>query len=473
MQPLVRSIISFGLVAAICCFATAADAQDWPRFRGPNGSGVSHSSNLPTELRLETNLLWRVSVPRGISSPIVAAGRLFVTSYENDARTVHCLDARSGETLWTQTVSASRLENYTRPSGPATPTPVADEERVYVLFPDIGVLAFSMEGEELWRSEQGPFHSMHGVAGSLMAVDGTVVLVADQLEDSYMAAFDGRSGKPVWRVDRLSGLTGGFSTPVVHRPKEGPPQLIASGPFELAGYDPATGEKQWWLSGVSQAPVCVPLLWRGDVLLCEPVAQPVSISMMSRVDKNKDGKYTLEEAESDVATHRLLRRIDQHWGNCDDAVDTAEWEAAFGAFENHGGLISVELGEQGELPPSSIRWSYRKSLPYIPSPLVYDDILYVAQNGGIVTAMNPENGDVFQRARVEGGAGQYYASPVAGDGKIYLVDTTGKISVIEAGKQWKTLSTSELGEPCHATPAISQGRIYIRSDASLFCFGEG
>lgn len=135
------------------------------------------------------------------------------------------------------------------------------------------------------------------------------------------------------------------------------------------------------------------------------------------------------------------------------------------------GLTAVDLPDEGSLAPPTVRWRYRKSVPNIASPLVLDGILYIVQDGGIVTTLDPETGEVFHRGRLSQGGKKFYASPVAGDGKIVVVDTEGRLSVLKAGREWEELSSTSLGEPCVATPAICEGRIYVRTPKGLYCFG--
>jgi outer membrane protein assembly factor BamB len=169
---------------------------------------------------------------------------------------------------------------------------------------------------------------------------------------------------------------------------------------------------------------------------------------------------------------RLLERIDREWGNGDAVVEAPEWEKAFGRFVNKGGLVAVDVGDAGGTPETQVRWSYRKTVPYVASVLVLDNILYFVQDGGIVAAVDCGSGQVLKRERLRKGGNRFYASPVAADGKVFLLDTDGQMTVLKAGAEWEVLATNSLGEPCFATPAICDGRIYVRTMRSLYCFGK-
>jgi outer membrane protein assembly factor BamB len=466
-----RAHLGVLLVSAVLANG-ARGGEDWPRFRGKNGSGVSTSRGLPADFGSGKDVRWKVASSHGSSSPIVAGGQLYFSSFDGDQRTLHCLDAATGKVHWAQTVKRIRQENATPPNGPATPTPVTNGDFVFVLYPDVGVICYTAAGVERWRIDMQPFHSMHGIASSLMTIDNLVIVLADQLAGSYIAALKIENGQIAWKSERADGLTGGYSTPSVYHPKNGPPQLIVSGPLEVVAYDPLTGKRLWWINGVTNSPISVPVIWHDRVFVCEDVGEAVPFSLMASFDKNKDGKISLDEVKSNVPMKRLVERIDSGWGNHSGAIGAAEWDKAFGGMVNKGGLVALDLGGSGDATQTHVRWSYRKGMPTIPSALVYDDLVYVVKDGGILSAFEAETGKLVKQARLKPGGHQVDASPVAADGLIYLVDADGWLSVVKAGRDWQQVKTIELGEPCVATPAIADGRLYVRTSKSLFCFGN-
>lgn len=447
-------------------------AENWSRFRGPNGTGVTSSVRLPDAIDPETNLVWKSEPGKGSSSPVVADGRLYLTTWDGDSRSLHCLDAKTGEPNWEKTLTKVRDETATNPNSPATSTPVTDGEYVVAFFPDSGLYCFSADGSERWRVDPGPFHSMHGIACSPILVDGLVVLSLDQLRGSKISAYRLSSGELAWSAPRIDGLTGAYSTPCVISRSEAESVIVASGPQELCGYRASTGEKMWSLPGVTNSPISAPIIFGSQVFVCESVGKPVPFSLLASMDKDKDGKYSMEEARVNLAMYRLLERIESDHGNGDGMVEATEWDAAFGGFLNKGGLTAVDLPDGDKSASPEVRWSYRKSVPSIASPLVLDGILYLVQDGGIVTTLDPRTGAVFHRGRLSQGGKKFYASPVAGNGKVLVVDTEGRLTVLKAGREWKELSSISLGEPSFATPAISEGRIYVRTSKGLYCFGE-
>jgi len=311
----------------------------------------------------------------------------------------------------------------------------------------------------------GPFHSVQGIATSPILAGARVILFIDQIQDSYVAAFDQATGKQTWKKERPSGFLGGYSSPVVWES-----QVIVSGALELTGYRVDTGEKIWWVRGLTNAPASTPVVSGQDLYVHDLPGEPQPFEPMLKADKNKDGKLSLDEVDPIIG--RIVIAVDREWGNQDGAIDAAEWEKAIGSFAGKGGVAAVRLGGRGDVGRTHVRWTYQKSLPYVPSVLLYQGVVYVVRDGGILTALNPETGEVFRQDRVKDAIDKYYASPVAGDGKVYLVSEEGKVSVLKAGPQWEMLAAHDLGERCYATPAIANGRIYIRTKESLYCFGN-
>lgn len=466
------STIGIALLGTLVAWERAS-GEDWPRFRGPNGTGVSTSTNLPSEIAPDKNVKWSIDVQQGTSSPIIMGGKLFLASYKDDDRILQCIDAKTGQELWRQTSQKAREENFNRLNGPATCTPAADADHVVVLFPDVGLLCYSLAGELKWRTEVGPFYSMHGMANSPIIVGDKVILLADLVKDSHIAAYDLADGHQVWKVGRLDGVTGGFSTPGVITDAQGVPSIITVGAEGLLAYKIESGEQVFSVPGVSNAPVTVPLVCGTSVYLCEPVGEILPMSQYTKdMDANADGKLSLEEVKRSVAFYRMLENMDLRWGNKDGVVEEAEWNAAFGSMLDKGGLTAVQLPQPDAATPS-VRWTYTKAVPYIPSPVCYNDVLYFIQDqGGVFMSVNPADGSELKKERLKKGGKDFYASPVAGDGKVYVVDRSGRLTVLKAAAEWEELSSADFGEVIDATPAICDGRIYLRTPTKVYCFGE-
>jgi len=458
-------------IALTLGMARQAYSEDWNQFRGPNGSGIAQKLSLPDELTDET-IRWKHAVLPGNSSPVIVGGKMFLSSFSEDNRNLHCFRAEDGQPLWTCSVPAVRSETATPPNGPATSSVACDGKRVVAFFPDTGLLVCSMEGEQLYLQDIGPFSSMHGLSSSPILHDDTIVLTVDQLTEPYIAALDAASGDLKWKTDRLLGVTGGYSTPSLLN-LDGNVYVLSAAPGELAVYDFQSGEKVTSVQGLANAPVSTPVVVGSRAYYSEPPGEPLPMAALGGADKNQDGVIELSEVAGSIAATRLIQRIDSGFGDNNGAVDQAEWDRAFGTFLNRGGFSCVNfLVEDGKLR-GELSWQYSKATPYIPSALVVDDVAYLINDGGILMAFDSGSGELLQRTRLSGATGQYYASPVGGQGKIALANLQGEITLVRTGRTHEVLATYSVGEPIIATPSINNGRLIVRTKSHLICFGEG
>ena len=465
------------LIACLACTAVLV-ASDWPRFRGPNGAGVSPDKGLPAEISRDRNVLWKQKVLKGHSSPIVVNGRVWITGHEGDERVVLCYEAATGSLLWRRAVVKARTDTPNPMNGPTTPTPATDGHSIFVFFPEFGLLAYDFDGKERWRAPMGPFGGVQGMAVSPVYVEGNVVLLIDTPEEAYLAAFDAGTGKPVWKVDRPIGFLGSYATPALYQPSGGAMQIVVAGAVELTGYQAKTGERLWWARGVTNGPAAPPLIAGESVYTLEPAGEgaPPFKEMLAQFDKNKNGKIELSEVSGDGINekimYRLFKSIDKNSGNGDGAMTENEWNRAFDPETPGGGLVRTRLNGKGDVSQTHVTWRFTKGLPYVTGALLYDHVLYVIRTGGILYTFNPDTGKLLGEARLKDAIGDYYASPVAADGKIYFINLEGKVTAIRAGAKWEVLASGDLAEEVIATPAIAGNRIYVRTEGTLYCFGE-
>jgi outer membrane protein assembly factor BamB len=459
------------LVVIILLLGISLSASDWPRFRGVAGTGISLDKNLPAEIDLTKNLLWSIKVPQGNSSPIVVNNRIFLSAHEGNELIVICFDA-NGKELWRKGTTKARTERFHPKNGPATPTPTTDGQNIFVFFPELGLLAFDFDGKELWRTPIGESLSVQGLAASPLYVQGKIILVVDTPEQAYVAAFDSKTGKQVWKTEREMSSTGSYSTPIEY-PRNGQSSIIVvAATKELTGYDAANGNRIWWARGVTDHPCAPPFVAGDSIYYVEPQAGewPPFSRPIELFDKNKDGQIEFAELnEGDMGWIRLLKGIDKNAGNRDQIVTEKEYtDNSYGG--NAGGLSRTKIGGEGNIVKTHVLWRNTKGMPSLTAPLLVDNVLYAIKDG-IFSTYDPETGGLLKQQRLEEASGNYYASPVAADGKIYLVSLKGKVSVIQAGTEWKILSTGDLGEEVIATPAIANENIFIRGQQTLFCFG--
>ncbi len=465
-----------GLVATLLLGATGLGAGDWTQFRGPNGSGVSEATGLPVEMGPEKNLVWRTTLPPGHSSPVLTKDRIFLTAFEGDALLTLSLDRAGGKLLWRRVAPRPRREKVDFRNTPASPSPVTDGKSVYVFFPDFGLLAYDLEGEELWRLPLGPFNNVYGMGASPILVDGKVVLVCDQNLESFLLAVDQKSGKVAWKTPRPEAKTG-HSTPVLYTTPEGETQIVVPGSFLLTAYSAATGKKVWWVRGLSFEMKSTPVIAGGLLFVNgygspmnqpgEQIEVPTWEEFLAKDDANKNGLVDQEELPEEP--------LSSWFGFVDldgsGHLEARDWEYLRAALASLNGMLAIRLGGRGDMTESAVAWQYRRNVPQLPSPLVYKDVLYMINDGGIATSFRPASGEVIEQGRIQGALGQYYASPVAADGKVFLTSRDGKLAVLKTDGSLEVLAVNDLGEACYATPAIADAKIYVRTEKALYCFG--
>ena len=452
-----------------CILEVGFAVEPWGQLRGPRGSGIVEDDDLPVEFGPEKNQVWRADLPVGKSSPILTAKHVFVTGADGDRLHTVCLDRETGEVLWRREITRVRKDKRNGLNGPAAPTPVTDGTNVYAFFAEYGLVAYGPEGKELWQVPLGPFPNQHGMANSPVLEGDKIYLVADLSSGSFVAAFDKKTGSVVWKKERPDTL-GGYATPIVIRPPDAPEQLIVSGPFELTSYATGSGKKLWWMTRLAHQPKSVPAVWNNTVFVSVVNTlgdQTEYDTLLARSDKNSDGRLDRDELATGPGWIREnFGGLDR---NQDEILDEAEWTTVL-----HGtsALWAVRLGGRGDVTETHVRWHQEKSLPNVASPLVYQDVLYLIRNGGILTTLDPESGAVLKRMRLRGAIESYYASPVAGDGRIYIASELGKLSVLSAGRNPEVLALNDFHEEIYATPALADGQIYVRTKTALYCLQE-
>ena len=467
------------LLTLICCTQMLFSASVWTRFRGPNGTGVAETGKLPTEFGKDKNLVWRTALPAGFSSPVLGQRCVFVTAYEGKELGKKgwtlCIDRQSGKELW-RTEGFTLQKKFGSVNTPVSATPVTDGSNVYVFFESAGLISYDEQGKERWRRELGMFNNPYGMANSPMLVGSTLILQVDQDLDSYLLAVNAKDGAILWKTKRPEA-NHGYSTPVLYQPKGQPAQLIVSGSYQVCGFSVKTGEKLWWVEGMAWQAKSTPVV-DGDMLyvhswmadLGELVKLPPGKSwtqLLEEYDTDKDGKIAPKEApDKEMARIWFLFDLDRS-----GFIEQKDYDVIQSRNSAQSGLFAIALGGNGNITAKAVQWKATKQLPNIPSPLLYRNVLYVLKEGGILTAYDPKSGKVLKEGRVEGALDAYFASPVAGDGKIFLAANTGKFAVLEAAPEWKVLNVNDLDEETWATPAIDGGRLLVRTQQALYCFG--
>ena len=477
--------------AAFALIAIEAWASDWPRFRGPNGAGVSDTTGLPTEFGPSKNAIWRTPLPNGYSSPILVGDRIYLTGYEGEKRVtkqgyvVHdheklltfALDRATGKILWRREAPLERTETLDARNSPASPTPVSDGKNLFVFFGDYGLVSYGLDGNERWKTPLGPFTNVYGIGVSPVLVDDKVILVIDQSGGSYIAAFGQNDGKVRWKVPRPEALSG-HSTPSIMRDANGKSLIVAPASFRMDVYSADTGEIVWFMHGLASEMKSVPII-DGDTIYINGYNTPendpgrqVAVApfeeVLKKYDANHDGKISIDESP-DQRTKTYFPYLDL---NGDGALDAYEWKMFAASMAAENSLMAVKAQGKGDMTGSAVKWKYGRAIPQLPSLVVYRGVVYMINDSGVLTTLDAKTGEVFKQARLRSVSDKYFASPVAADGKVYIAANSGVVSVLKAGGEQEVLAANNLDEDIHATPAIADGRIYIRTVSALYCFGE-
>ena len=483
--------------ASICVLVlfglSAAQAEDWPQFRGPNCSGVSSSTQpLPTEFSDTDNVRWKASPGEGIGCPVVAAGRVF-TSAMVDEKTVglFAYDAKSGRELWKRTWPTGDLPDIHKTNSHAATTPAADAEHAYFYFSTLGMICVdAASGKDVWRKELPVpyFVFKWGPGMSPTLYKDKVLFVQD--DDLYPAfyAFNKSNGDIVWKDDRRD-MAVNYSHPVICETPDGD-EIVVGGTGLLIGYDPATGKRLWKARTLLRNIKTTPVSHDGVIyisLQSSGIANQWLATSDQQYGGNNDGKLTKAEMQAFVGKRPIpeeffKRTFDRGDKNKDGLLEGAELDAAFLHPDNFAGarfdvkepadefVIAVRGGGRGDVTKTHVVWKKpTKYTDHIVSPLVTDGRMLLIKGGGIATCFETKTGAVHWQPKRIQNEGEYFASPVLGDGKIYIASENGNIVVLANSPEFEILAKNDMGDPVLGTPAIADGALFIRTRQHLMC----
>jgi outer membrane protein assembly factor BamB len=398
----------------LAALPTNGTAQEWTRFRGPNGSGMSDTT-FPARFAND-DVAWNVALPgTGHSSPVVWGDNVFVTCTDESTaqRMVVCLSAKTGQLKWKKDYGSQAFKHHVLNSY-ASASPAVDATAVYVCWntpAEYTLMALKHDGSELWRLNLGPMDSQHGCGNSPVLFGDLVILGDEQDGPSFVFGIDRATGKIVWKLEREASKGGyAYSTPAVFHPASGPDQLVFCSKAQgMYGIDPLTGKVLW------QAP----------------------------------GIFDSRTVSSPAVGNGLI------FGTCG---------------EGPGGhvLVAVRPGNG----KADVAWKTRIETPYVPTPLVKGDLLFYWDDRGICTCARAATGEIiWQKPTAEPPAvpGSFFCSPICAGNMLFSVSKKGDVVVLAADEKFAILGQTQLNDKCHATPAISGGRMFIRTYSRLFC----
>lgn len=391
----------------------AADGANWPRFRGPNGTGIAADKDIPVQWT-DKEFLWKTPLPgSGNGSPIVWGDKLFLQAADTTSRMLLCLDVKDGKILWNRSVPGGTFAKINARNSLASSTPATDGERVYCYFWDgttVALAAYDFQGNPLWQYNLGEFVSQHGAAASPMVVGDRVIVNNDQDGKAELVALEAKTGKPAWRASRQA-FRACYSVPFLLE-RDGKAELIAASTAGLTSYDPLTGTEHWkWVWN-----------WSGQKMALRTVGSPVTSHGLIFVPSG-DGSGARRLTAVDIVTKKEVWDKDQKQGT-----------------------------------------------PYVPCLLTHGDHLYWANDRGIAYCLEARTGkEVWNQRLTTAGIS---ASPVLIDGKIYAVSEDGTVSVFAAAPTFQLLAKNSVPESVIASPAVADNRLFIRGKTTLYCIGK-
>jgi outer membrane protein assembly factor BamB len=476
MKRLIVLLLTGGFAAG----GTSAETQlAWPQFRGPNGSGIAEGQKPPVEFGPDKNVKWKVPVPGGLSSPIVAGDKLVITAFEDGKLYTIAYNRADGSEVWRREALAKQLEPYHKTEGsPAASTPATDGRRIVSYFGSCGLLCYDLEGRELWKFEMPaaatPADLGSGV--SPIVVDNMVVLVRDEMKEPKILALDATTGTLKWQHPRQSRAS--YCTPVVWDTPGGR-QIAAAGHARMIGYDLKSGAEKWSVIGMPSGCCPSPVTADGTLFFAgwspggpddKEMQMPSYDSMLKDFDSDKDGALSRQEGEK-----AFQGFFDNQDANKDGKVTRDEFDAiAKFMSEGKNCAFALKAGGTGDVTTSHVLWKTTRGLPYIASALVYRGQYLMVKDGGIVTAYDTKTGAEIYQERVAA-SGKYYVSPVAANGYVYFTTLeNATITALKAGskKPEVVVKNPKLGERTAATPAVADSTLFVRTEKHLYAFTE-
>ena len=486
------------LTAIIGGRAQAPGDGGWTQFRGPNATGIAGGTAAPPiEFGPSKNLLWRTPLSSGHSSPVVWGDRVFLTGFDVKRKMLEVigLNRTDGAIVWRRDVPVKQLEPVHEVSSPATATPVVDGERVYVYFASYGLLAYDLEGKPRWELPLPHVEVPFGSGTSPIRAGELIILNRLAPTDPFLMAVDRRTGKIKWQTPHqfpagMMGPRASYSTPVVAGH-----EVVIHGAGRIDAYDVVTGKRDWWVTALSNG-TSTPAV-SGDVVYVSTwsalgetnqwPALPDFATAVRQYDSDHSGTLSEKELPSDLllftrpdtagvpgADVSVRTAFGMFDSNGDTAIDAKEWTETIDglkARKAEHGLLAVKTGGQGDVTASHVLWREKSSIPEVPSPLFYQNRVYLVRNGGIVSCLDATSGKFVYRARL-GAPGPYYSSPIEAGDRLIAASGEGTVVVFRAGDSLDVLARNDLGEPIFATPAVSNGVLYVRTASGLSAFAQ-
>lgn len=490
-------MFKFSFAALLCVsIVSSLQAGDWAQFRGPNCSGISaNSGKLPAEFSDTKNVVWSADVHDGVGCPVVAAGRAFVCGMvDEETIGLFAFDAKTGKPLWERKWETGELPPVHKTNSHASTTPAADGKRVYFYFSTLGLVTVdAATGKDVWHKKlPTPFFVFKwGPAMSPVLYKDKVLFCQD--DDLYPSfyAFDKETGETLWKDDR-NDMAVNYSHPVICETKNGD-EIVVGGTGLLIGYDPDSGKRLWraktLLRNIKTTPVS-----KDGIIYISLQSGGIANQWLATADRsetgNNDGKLTKEEMQAFVGDKIKIpesfykKTFDRGDKNKDGFLVGEELDAAFLNADNFAGarydaedaadeyVLAVRGGGRGDVTKTHVLWKHRtKYTDHIVSPFVMDGRMLLVKGGGISTLFETKTGQSLRGPKRINNACEYFASPIYGDGKIFVAGENGNVVVLKNSPDYEMLAKNDMGDSIVGTPAIADGRLLVRTRSKLISVG--
>lgn len=396
---------------------------------------------------------------------------MFLTGYESNQLWVCCLDRAHGRELWRRAVPATAIERTTSMGSPACSTPVVDGTRVYVYFGSFGLASFRLDGTPEWQVPLPTPIMQHGTGTSPVLTKDHIILLCDQDTESFLLAVNRATGKTAWRTARPE-FRRGFSTPLIVT-NDGRELIVVGGSLKVVAYHARDGQETWRLSGLPNEMCASPVAGQGLVYVggwtsgVGGTPMPTYDALLQQADKDQDRKISKDEATGPDAMHFPYIDADK-----DGFITRTEHDTIARIFtESKNALFAIDPSGHGDVTSTHARWRQTNGLPYVPTPLYYQGRLYLVKNGGFLTCLNATTGEPLYVEKKLDAGGDYYASPVAADGKIILTSRKGMVTMVKAGDAFEVMARNNLEDSILATPALVDNIIYFRLSNRVLAIG--
>jgi outer membrane protein assembly factor BamB len=383
--------------------------QDWPEFRGPTGQGHSDERGIPLTWSETQNIRWKTPIPgRGWSSPVIQGENIWLTTATEEGKSLRAISINRNTGALLKNIEIFRLMSpgqINAKNSYASPTPVIEEDRIYVHFGAFGTACITQSGEIIWKTRLEYDNGQHGPGSSPILYENLLIVSCDGRDVQYVVALDKQTGTIQWKKAREGYQA--YTTPLIVRHPKGD-QIISPGALRAIAYEPHTGKELWHVNygnGFSNVPR--PVYGNGLVFICTGFQEP--------------------------------------------------------------SMLAVRVDGRGDITKSHIAWILKRGVPLTSSPLLVGAELYMISDNGFVSCVDARTGNERWRARLDG---NYSASPVYADGRIYFLNEDGESAVIAPGRQFRILATNKLDGTTFASMAVSHCSIFIRSQSHLYCIGE-